>query len=206
MYLLNGRITPFKRLFSLKCSSKQVSKQNFHESLVNLDKDDIKSSGGDKKSENKKSLKKFSFIQLKSEPITKSTTTTLQKHQGAKNEKLHIKQEAKEEPVVKKSSSVVDTLVSLINRLEPDKTAKKLFEPVENLRSKELRKQENYGKTNALTQNKRVKADAAPTTQNADKSKEKESKKEPSTQILKAKTTGTSAAENSRKEFNNKFR
>jgi len=185
MYLLNGRITPFKRLFSLKCSSKQVSKQNFHESLVNLDKDDIKSSGGDKKSENKKSLKKFSFIQLKSEPITKSTT---------------------EEPVVKKSSSVVDTLVSLINRLEPDKTAKKLFEPVENLRSKELRKQENYGKTNALTQNKRVKADAAPTTQNADKSKEKESKKEPSTQIQKAKTTGTSAAENSRKEFNNKFR
>lgn len=170
MYLLNGRgISPFKRLFSFKCFSEKISKQNYQKGPVNFHKYD-REHNDNKKIETKRNiqaLKKFSFIQLEPdsqksqrEPTTQSQTypKTLDKI------KVQIKKEVKKE-VIQQNPSVVETLANLINKLEPDKAAKKLFEPFEKLpliKDKQTDKQSTNKTSNKRTkpvQNQKTKTD-----------------------------------------------
>lgn len=173
MYLLNGRvITPFKRLFSFKCSSEKISKQNYHKSPVNLNKYD-REHDDNKKIETKRNiqaLKKFSFIQLEPDSQKSQREPTTQSRAYPKTLdklKVQIKKEVKKEATQNKPS-VVETLANLIDKLEPDKTAKKLFEPFEKLPSKKGKLTEKQG-TNQIgnkrtkpVQNQKAKTDDKP--------------------------------------------
>ena len=152
MYFFNGRLTLLKRLFSLE----MISRQNFHQSIFNLEKNNNNKPGR----KNIDKLKNFSFINLNS----KNKILSLVKDTSSNDPSIELQQVRKtklvkaaeplnlsnlEPQLIKKtnlskadtsSETNIQTLVTTSNESAVDKLAKLLnfqesevnfFEPVE---------------------------------------------------------------------------